>query len=103
MTQILVIIDSEIKVDVSLMESILNTEVKMNAISQDGISLFECGRMPPPGMEWDWVGLVGTCTAENEYPIDVEIPVDEDPVGNLITALSAVLEGQDTDEALGEQ
>ena len=102
MTQILVIVDNEFSIETQVLENQLKEEVTRNSVSQDGVSLFECGTPVPQGIEWDWVGLIGTCTADIGYPIDVEIPLEEDPVGNLITALAAVLEDQDNDIAIGE-
>jgi hypothetical protein len=99
--RILVIVDQEINVDVSQLSNQLNEEVTLNSVSKDGISVFECGKTIPIE-EWDWVGQVGTCNAPSDVPVEVEIPLEEDPIGNLITALSAVLEGMDTDTAIGE-
>lgn len=99
--KILVIVDQDAKIDTSFLSNQLKEEVTKNSISQDGISIFECGT-PIPLEEWDWVGQVGNCNAPMDVQIEVEIPLDDDPQGNLITAIAAVLEGMDTDEAIGE-
>jgi hypothetical protein len=40
---------------------------------------------------------------EMDFNIDVTYPLDDDPVGNLVGAINAIKEGQDTDEAIGEE
>jgi len=99
--KILVIIDQDAKIDIPFLTNQLREEITKNSVSQDGISIFECGT-PIPLEEWDWIGQVGNCNAPMEVSVEVEIPLDDDPQGNLLTALSAVLEGMDTDEAIGE-
>lgn len=99
--KILVIVDQDLQIDTSYISTQLKEEVTLNSISPDGVSIFQCGR-PLPQNEWDWIGMVGTCNAPMDIDVEVEIPLQEDPIGNLITALAAVLEGMETDEAIGE-
>lgn len=99
--KILVIADQDLKIDKSYISNVLKEEVTLNSVSQDGVSIFECGT-PIPQEEWDWIGLVGTCNAPMEIEPEVEIPLSDDPVGNLITALAAVLENMDVDESESE-
>lgn len=99
--KILVILDQEVKIDKNFLMNQLKEEVTVNSVSQDGISLFECGTTIPKE-EWDEVLMVGVCNAPMEINVEVEIPLEEDPVGNLITALAAIIEGMDTDGAIGE-
>lgn len=102
MTQILVIADLDFKPDITRMKEMLNEDVTLNSVSQDGISIFECGETVPENI-WDFTVLVGNCLQEMEFTIDVEIPLNEDPFGNLISVLSTAKEGMDTDEAIGEE
>lgn len=102
MTMILVIADLELKVDVEVLKDLLKEEVTLNSVSPDGISVFECGTAVPKE-EWDFVALLGNCLMEMDFNIDVTFPLEDDPIGNLVNAIAAVQEGQDTDEAIGEE
>ena len=97
----LAIVDLELKVDVKFISSSLNEEVTLNSVNQDGLSIYECGSAIP-AEEWDWVAKVGECMAELPNPIDLAIPLDEDPIGTLISAVSAIREGMVIDESIGE-
>jgi hypothetical protein len=101
LTRILVLTGLELKVDVAILSDLLKEEVTLNSVSEDGISVFECGEAVPP-TEWDFVVLLGNCLQKNDFTIDVEFALADDPIGNLVSAISAVQEGQDTDEAIGE-
>jgi len=97
----LAIVDLELKVDVKFISSSLNEEVTLNSVNQDGLSIYECGSSIPEE-QWDWIAKVGECQAELPNPIDLTIPLDEDPIGTLISAVSAVREGMVIDESIGE-
>lgn len=101
--KILVIVDQDVRVEVPYLKDQLKEEITLNSVAQDGISIFQCGNpLPSDTQYWDWVGQVGVCNAPMDIRVDVEIPIEGDPIGSLITALAAVLEGMDTDEAIGE-
>lgn len=97
----LAIVDIELKIDVKFISSSLNEEVTLNSVNQEGLSIYECGT-PIPEEQWDWVAKIGECQAEIRPPIDLTIPLDDDPVGTLISAVSAVREGMVVDESVGE-
>jgi hypothetical protein len=99
--KILIIVDQELRVEKQFIENAIKEEVTLNSVTQDGVSIFQCGKAIPEE-QWDWVGQVGNCLMENGVTVDVEIPLEEDPIGNLISAIMAVKEGMDTDEAIGE-
>lgn len=99
--KVLAIVDIDLKVDVKYISQAVSEEVTLNSVSNDGVSIFVCGT-PIPETNWDWVAKIGTCMAEISVPIDLDISIDEDPIGNLIAAISAVQDGQANDEDLGE-
>lgn len=94
---ILVIVDNEIRVEPDFIANNVKEEVKLNSVPQDGIAIFQCGKPLPDG-NWDWVAKLGNCLApiDESIHIDLEIPVEDDPIGNLITAIAAVKENIDT-------
>lgn len=100
--KVLVIVQHDLDIQVGYISSQLNEDVKLNSVTEDGVSIFQCGTPLPDVNDWDWVAQVGTCTAEVKVPVEVQISSDGDYVGDLIAAVMAVKEGQDTDEALGE-
>jgi hypothetical protein len=101
MNKILIIADQELKIEKTFIENAIKDEVTLNSVNPDGVSIFVCGT-PIPQEHWDWVALVGNCLQDLNVTVDIEIPLDDDPIGNVISAIMAVKEGQDTDEAIGE-
>lgn len=96
----LAIVDRDQKLDVKFISSSLNEEVTLNSVNPDGLSIYECGSVIPQEA-WDWVAKIGECMAELP-PIDLEIPLDDDPIGTLISAVSGLREGMVIDESIGE-
>jgi hypothetical protein len=98
--KVLAIIQSDIQFDVDVISNLIHEDVTKNSVTEEGLSIFECGKALPNVQDWDWVALVGTCTLEIPYPIDVEISADGDAIGDLVTAVMAVKENQELDEAI---
>jgi hypothetical protein len=102
MTKILVVTDLQFKVDVEVLKDMVKEDVSLNSVNPDGITIFECGEAVPKE-DWDFVVLIGNCLMEMDFTIDITIPLEDDPMGNLIAAISTVKEGQETDEAIGDE
>lgn len=100
--KILVIAGNEIDIQVGYLEAQLQEEVRLNSVSQDGVSIYSCGTPLPQDDDWDWVATIGKCLAESTVPVNMDLSAEEDPIGSLLSAIMAVKEGSETEIVINE-
>lgn len=101
--KVLVIADINLVFDVKSISNTLNEEVTLNSVSEDGVSFFQCGKVIPD-LDWDWVVRIGVCNQDlpEGLTVNVEIPLEGDPLGTFMSDLMTVKEGQLEESAISE-